>query len=351
MGWRDDPVVENKPAWMGDPEVPRTRPGGLSLTPFNAPDTEGMGYKFGGAITDTLAGHVPPEIAGGAGYLGNVALQAAATLIGGKLGSQAGNTLKNLGQSTMRMAIKPSPTLGPAKTAEAVKTMLTADVGNLLPGANVTPGGIAQLQSRIGTLGNEVNQLGAASPEVINKYKIAKALRDIEARYGPANSAAPLSDLKSINNLKSEFLATHRNMSVEDALNLKSGIYKNLGEKAYKGTELKTAEVAGQKALAKSLRSATESAVPEIAPKNAEQSQLINALKAVINRNAIAGNKDPISLGFLASHPSAGAAFLGNRSELVKSILARLLYSGGKPLGTAVGAGIAADYGMEQGNQ
>ena len=46
-------------------------------------------YEGGGAVTDALAPHVPPEVAGGAGYLANVATQAVPVVAGSLVGNAA----------------------------------------------------------------------------------------------------------------------------------------------------------------------------------------------------------------------------------------------------------------------
>lgn len=297
-------------------------------------------YKAGGAVSEgaTKLG-ASPEVAGGAGYATNVALQAIPALIGGQAGSKAGNLLQTAGQKVMKSALKPSTTMAPGKAAAAVKTMLDE-------GANVTAGGIEKLQGKRAALASAVDDILNNSSAKVNKYQVAKALRDTEGKF--ANQVTPTSDLDAIQRVKGEFLRTRpTTMPIKEAHELKKGTYAVLGDKAYKG-ELKAAETEAQKALARGLRQQTESGAPEIAPLNAKQSELINAIKAAISREAVSGNKDPIGLGFMAANPKVTAAFMANRSELAKSLLARLLYSGGKPMATAAGAGVGAAYANQE---
>src|SRR3990167_2378312 len=49
-------------------------------------------YKAGGAVTDVLSPHVPPEVAGGAGYLANVGVQAIPTALGAAMGRASEST-------------------------------------------------------------------------------------------------------------------------------------------------------------------------------------------------------------------------------------------------------------------
>jgi hypothetical protein len=84
---------------------------------------------------------------------------------------------------------------------------------------------------------------------------------------------------------------------------------------------------------------------------NAEQSDLLNAVKAAISREVVSGNKDPIGLGFIPHNPMAALGFMANRSELIKSTLARLLYSGVKAPATVAGAVAGNAYANREGQQ
>ena len=175
-------------------------------------------------------------------------------------------------------------------------------------------------------------------------------LRDSYVQYLGGNAQihlnTPATDLKAIREVEDEFLKTYPSLiPIKEAHNLKKGTYAVLGDKAYTG-ELKSADLEAQKALAGGLRAETEKGAPAIVPINKEQSDLINAVKAAISRDAIAGRKDPLSLGALASHPIAAIAFMANRSEIVKSLLARAIYSSADTatagVGAVAGAGINA---------
>lgn len=61
-------------------------------------------YKAGGAVTDVLAPHVPPEVAAGAGYATNVAGQAIPTVIGGLVGPGAQRAITAPFKAAGRMA-------------------------------------------------------------------------------------------------------------------------------------------------------------------------------------------------------------------------------------------------------
>jgi hypothetical protein len=312
-----------------------------------------LGYKTGGLVTDAASNlGASPEVAAGAGTVANLGTQAIPAILGGKgIGLMSAPVLRTAGESLMYKALKPSSTLSRDRAAQAVKTMLEENVsGNMMPGANVTVGGIGQLSDKISTVANQADSLVANMPAVVSRAAAEAPVSRLTARFG--NQVNPESDLAAIQNVRNEFRRNYPAiMPVQDAQSLKQGTYKVLGDKAYKG-ELKTADLEAQKALASGLRQVTENAVPGLGELNKHQSEMINAVKAAISRDAIAARKDPVSLGFLASNPLAAAGFMANRSELIKSLIARGLYSGQERLPQLFGGtGIAvleAILGQEQ---
>jgi len=304
-------------------------------------------HKGGEIVSQALAPYVPGEVAGGAGYLTNVGIQAVPTVLGGAIGNMAKPIMEKGGEALMRMALKPSSTLSPERSAQAVKTFLTGKVGNALPGAQVTQGGIDQIHRKISNLGDKVDDILDNSSALVSRAGIANATDKTRLKFG--NQMTPESDLKAIQSVEDEFLRTYPSLiPIKQAHELKKGTYAVLGDKAYKG-ELKAAETEAQKALASGARMETEKGAPAIAPLNAEMSNLINAVKAAISRDAIAGNKDPMALSLLASNPLAAAAFMANRSEAVKSLLARIIYNSAGSVTTAAGAGAGAIIGEKLG--
>lgn len=299
-------------------------------------------YHAGGKVAEMATSlGASPEVAGGAGYATNVGLQAIPALIGGGAGSFIGNLAKSAGQRVMRGALKPSVLEAiSGKGDRAAITMLDN-------GANVTQGGIRKLLEKELNLGGQEKALVSGSSDVLSKQQLADALTATEKRF--TSQVDPMNDIESIRALKDRFL-NHPSLPTNDvpvqmAQELKQGTYKVLGDKAYTG-ELKGAEAEGQKALARALREGIESKIPAVAPINAERSDLINAIKIATHRDAVAGNKNPLG-GFplLAHSPQAALAMMADRSELFKSLLARALYTGGKPTSTALGASAGAMYG------
>lgn len=112
---------------------------------------------------------------------------------------------------------------------------------------------------------------------------------------------------------------------VELAQEMKQGTYRVLKGKY---GEVGSASTEAQKALARGLKDEIARVVPEVSQLNAKESALLNALAQVEHRAAVAGNKNPAGLAWLSNNPGAWASFMADRSELFKSIVARLIYAG-----------------------
>ena len=132
-------------------------------------------------------------------------------------------------------------------------------------------------------------------------------------------------------------------LPVQTAQEMKQGTYRVLKDKY---GEIGSASTEAQKALARGLKDEIARVAPEVAQLNARESSLLNALQQVEHRAAVAGNKNPGGLAWLSSNPTAWASFMADRSELFKSIVARMIYSGREQVPAAVArtgtAGITA---------
>lgn len=287
-----------------------------------------VGYEAGGYATDAATAlGARPEIAAGIGYGTNVATQAIPTILSGNMGKSAGEpALQNAGRSVMRSALKPS-------SAEAISGQGTKAVETLLKeGINVTPGGAKALAGKVSALSDDVAKMIAEAEKAgvtVNKIEAAKRAQDALSKFQA--QVNPGADVKTIKTAVEQFMKHPDLKAIEEipvalAQKLKSGTYSILGSKAY--GEVGSASAEGQKALARGLKEGIEKAVPGVVAPNAKQAELLNALEIVGKRAAVAGNKNPIGLGALAENPAAAAAFALDRSELLKSILGRFLYSG-----------------------
>ena len=286
---------------------------------------EGTAYKAGGAVTDAAAKVAPPEVAAGLGTAANVGIQSIPTFLGGGAGAKAAPAMEAGAKRLMTSAIK--PTLAQHETGRAAKAVQTM----LDEGINVTPGGVQKLRGEIDVLNKQIKEIVATSPKVVDKANVTKALDDVFDKF--RNQVNPQSDIAAIEKAMDEFvnhplLKDVGTMPVALAQRLKQGTYKSLGSKAY--GELKGAEIEAQKALARGLKDEIVRAEPKLAGLNAAESRLLNAEEIALRRVLMDANKNPVGLGTL--NPATLAFWMADRSPLVKSLIARGMYSGSEAI-------------------
>lgn len=267
--------------------------------------------------------------------LGNVleqgGLQAGADLVGRGLGAVAGH----LAPGFMQSALKP----GLRSTLAAFKSGTVPPVVRTLldEGVNVTPGGIERLNNIIAssndTIKAALDNLPASAE--IRPLAVAGRLSDTARRF--AQQVNPEADLSAVSEAGQEFLNhprfTKATITPTQAQALKTGTYAQLKNKAY--GELKGASIEAQKTLARGLKEEIASEASkygiDISAVNAREGAAITAREAVAKRVAMAGNRDPAGLAWLAHNPTTFLLALMERSPVVKSLIARGLYqSAGK---------------------
>jgi hypothetical protein len=223
---------------------------------------------------------------------------------------------------------------------KAVQTLLDE-------GVNVTKGGVEGLTARIDTLDDALDQAIKGSTARLQKTDALKGLKDVIKEYKAGTMAAEsLDDVRRVarNLIEHPLLRGKTDMSVQAAQAMKRQNYKELGDAAY-GTGLKpSAERDALKAVTRSLKEGIERGTPEAGAINAEMSPLINARDLAQDRTLVAGNRD--LLGISTMNPKTMLLSLADRSQLLKSLLARFLYSGVAPavapVGAATGGGIGS---------
>lgn len=134
---------------------------------------------------------------------------------------------------------------------------------------------------------------------------------------------------------------------VQLAQSIKQGTYRAIGDKGY--GELKGAEIEAQKALARGLKEEISSAVPSVGPLNAREGTLINAANIAERRALLQDNNNIGGLAWLTHDPVAAAGFIADKSSLLKSILARAMYSGSRTIPGTVGAAAGGILGHASG--
>lgn len=308
------------------------------------PDTNDLPYSVGGKVTD-LTGSP------GLGLASNVATNIVTdplTYAGAGIGKAIEPLAKAGGFKLMWQALKPARAARDnGDAARAVQTLLDE-------GVNVTEGGVAKLTDKIDTLDDELTKAIASSKAKLLKTDVLQGLKDVLAQYREGTQAAKnLPAIRQVaQNLMDHPLSRGSNeLTVQAAQAMKRQNYKELGDTSY-GSGMLGPERDALKGVTRGLRGGIETAVPETAAINAEMSPLINARDLAQDRALLSGNKTMLGIGIL--NPKTLIAHMADRSELVKSLLARLLYSGVAPNAAALGAGTGAGIGglmQQQGQQ
>jgi hypothetical protein len=285
--------------------------------------------EAGGRVTDVTGSPA-------AGYAANVALQSIPLAAGGPIGRLAAPAMRTAAENMMQRALKPS--LGQLKNGEAATAIDTM----LSEGLNATKGGVAALKEKIGQLNDEIKTAIENSPAVIKTSEVGKALVDTMKRF--QNQVNPQMDLDVIKNAWAMFknhplIQGASEIPVQLAQDLKTGTQQMLRKKY---GQLGTADVEAQKGIARGLREEISTAVPEVAPLNAQESKLIQTLNVTEKRAMLDLNKDVGGLAWLAHNPGVFLAYMADKSALFKSLVARMLNAGKEQIpATAARAGVA----------
>ncbi len=302
----------------------------------------------GGKVTDMFANAgAPAPVAAGLGTAVNVGIESVPALFGGAIGKTAAPMFNAAGKRLMQSAVK--PTLADMKSGKgdvAIKTLLDE-------GINPTRGGMDVLKGKIDGLTGQIDAVVLANGgKTIDKAAVAQRLQkvidDIE-RTNPTPNAAR----RAVEDTYNEFIKNGiipKNIPVQQAQELKKGIYRELGDRKYSGAPYSAADVIdtrSKKAIAGGLREDLAKAIPEIDALNAEQSKLIKTLNVAERRALMEANSNPAGLAWLTHHPSTFAAYLADKSTLFKSLLARELYKGSSGIPSKLGALGGTLYGAQ----
>lgn len=270
----------------------------------------------------------------------------------GAVARAASEKLKSGARGVMQSALKPNQAeLRTGKGQQAVQTLLDE-------GLNVSDAGVNALRERVTDINSKIATAIDGSPAVVNKRLVASRLQDALDKF--EKQVTPTSDLAAIQKAHDEFMnhpmldkitpaktvetgvldasgkpitrvipaSGSENIPVKTAQEIKQGTYKSLGGKAY--GELKGAEIEAQKVLARSLKEEIAAAVPEVQPLNAAESKLLNALSVTERRVLVSANNNPDGLAWLTTDPAKFAGFMASRTNMFKSIVARMLNQTGE---------------------
>lgn len=300
---------------------------------------ERAAYDAGGRVTDATGSP-------GLGLATNVAVQAVPSIASGSVvGKAAAPLLERFGARVMQSAVKPSPAdLISGDAQKAVQTLLKENI-------NVNPEGMAELRKKIGALHDQVKQKIAGSSEMVD----VNAATNVDRAYAKFNESLISRDanLQTIKDARDGFL---KSISDLDPLSQYSGsIPVQLAQKLKQGTQKQISDNYGEmsgplleagKDVAYGMRKGIEAKHPDVAQINEHISQLMNALSVSERHALMAANKNVGGLASLAENPMAAAAFMADRSELFKSLAARMIYHGAERLPQAVAGAATAASGV-----
>lgn len=280
-------------------------------------------------IKDVQEGNVPAVLGTAAGLGTQLALTRSALK---EPVAGPGPTAQKLYQS----ALKPPP--GSYSTSE-VTSMVKTGLKYEIP---VSAGGIDKLHGLVADLNKAVQaeiDAGAAAGKTVDKYAVTSRLAGTSKKF--ATQVNPEADLKAVGESGNEFLRNQpTKIPASEAQAIKSGTYKQLGDKAY--GELSSATKEAQKSLARGIKEELETQFPEIKGMNAQESKLFELQPALERAVRRIDNHDIISLGskvaagtgaVIGGAPGAVAGGILERAlgmPMVKSRLAIALASKGK---------------------
>lgn len=281
-----------------------------------------VAYSAGEKATDlaTSAG-ASPETAAKVGYGANLTTQVAPMLLGGEAAKLLSPTLQSVARSMMQSAIK--PTIADLKTGDAAKAIDTL----LSEGITPTKAGLERMRGMVDRLGDQVSAAIANSTETVSKGEVGKRLLETYNKF--KSQVNPQSDLEAIKKAWGEFrnhpdIIGQQDIPVQVAQRMKQGTYTALGSKPY--GELQGAATEAQKALARGLKEEISTKVPQVAPLNKRQSELLNAIEVAERRALMEGNKNTLGMAPLAPNSMSMLTFLADRSALINALAAQGLF-------------------------
>jgi hypothetical protein len=224
----------------------------------------------------------------------------------------------------MQSALK--PTLEQLKSGQAKTAVDTL----LEYGISPTRKGVDILKTKIDDLNTQINDKISNSNATITRDDVLASLQKVRQRFG--EQADPVSDLAAIERTGENFAASHpKQLSVQLAQKLKRGTYRALSGKY---GEEGAASVEAQKALASGLRKGIGDKVEGVNTLNAEEARLLNTLEVAERRALMDLNKNPGGLALLTQNAEQFALFMADKSAAFKGLLSRMIYRGGKALGS-----------------
>lgn len=317
------------------PDIPGASKGGpIDTFVRGMADPSIPANALGNKVTDVASDlGASPNVAGGAGYLANVGVQAAPMLLGGISRTAAPLfdwTANRLMGSALNAPLKYRLN---GASERAARTMLDE-------GVNVSERGVDRLTQLGMAARNDANAAINSSTATIDKGVVGNRLQPVISEIERSNPT-PNTARATVEGIYNQYMSNPlipQNIPVRQAQDLKQGLYRLIDER-FGQIANDTNVTAAQKALARGFKEELEAAVPAVVAPNATQSQLWNAQK--LARQAVAKNQGSAILGFspVAHGPSGFVAMLLDKNALLKSLSARALHSGQEAIPFAAAEG------------
>jgi hypothetical protein len=298
--------------------------GAAGLLPLVGPAAANAGERIG---SGDIAGGLGEAAAVLAPFAAPTALGAVAR--GGK--SAAGNLYMRALKPT-KAVLQDAPAFRIGGQAAARSELAQTGLSERVPVGGA--GGVEKVGTRIEDINQQIaDRIGEAdlAGRTVDPSKVKGRLIATKQKF--SNQVAPQSDLQAIERVGEDF-SRHPQfgpvnpfnpaqppgpMSLTNAQAMKQGTYRTLKGKAY--GEMKSADIEGQKALARGLKEEISAAAPEVGPLNARESQLISLQKALQDRARTGGNADPFKLGeqvlMAGTNPKSAILGLLNRPSIL----------------------------------
>lgn len=291
----------------------------------------GTNTLVGGAALGALSGALTPTIQNES-VLENIGTGAAIGGVASKVPDVASYLTSRGSKRLMQSAIKPQVKYLESGTSvpDAIETMLEYGV-NPTQNRTIFGKGLDVLENRVSALNAQVDDLVRSAPSTVKTQQVLKEIETLRpAIISAGGDAKELDALTNfITSKQANPLLSSETMSVPAAQEMKKGIYKKLGETAYL-KDASSQSIAGEKALARGLKKQIAEAVPEVAPLNAQEAKLMNALSVAERKALNEANKDIMGLGAIPSSLNNTLMFMADRNAAFKSLLARIMYQGNK---------------------
>lgn len=268
---------------------------------------------------------------------------------------EVGPALKNAGVRLMQSALKPTDALVKSRAGVGIRSKSDVAKAVLDEGRSVSRGGLEKAQTALDATDDAAQaalQAGAGRGVTVDPFKVTAAIDRTGGQFGKQINAAP--DVQAVQQVRDAFAS---NPHVSDPIGGMAPMPASLAHEfaTTTGRNLKgkfgrlggatvEAEKAGREAITSQLRQQ----IPELETLWAQEARQITARDALDSAVGRTANRDPIGLGGIVGavkSPGLALTAMADRSALLKSWLARMLYNTSAPSATTTRAALVSLLG------